>query len=85
LEVKVEVRVPTKAGGEKVVHAFTNCREQDQLKSIDALEPNVDGSVSVHAEGENGQTCRPWPAGPADAHPAAIVVIRELRYTGGNC
>ena len=53
LEVKVEVRVPTKSGGEEVMHAFTNCRAQGQLKSIDAPEPNVDGSVSYSIDTSN--------------------------------
>jgi hypothetical protein len=53
LEVKVEVRMPTKAGGEEVMHAFTNCRAQGQLKSIDAPEPNGDGSVSYSIDTSN--------------------------------
>jgi hypothetical protein len=50
LEAKVEVRVPKKAGGEEVMHGFTNCRGQGQLKSIDNPEPNADGSVSYSIE-----------------------------------
>jgi Domain of unknown function (DUF4365) len=53
LEAKVEVRVPTKDGGQEIMHGFTNCRAQGQLKSIDAPEPNVDGSVSYSIETSN--------------------------------
>jgi hypothetical protein len=53
LEAKVEIRVPTKAGGEEVMHSFTNCRAQGQLKSIDDPEPNQDGSVSYSIDTSN--------------------------------
>lgn len=53
LEAKVEVRVPTKDGGEEVMHGFTNCRAQGQLKSIDNPEPNQDGSVSYSIDTRN--------------------------------
>jgi hypothetical protein len=53
LEAKLEVRMPTKAGGEELMHSFTNCRAQAQLKSIDDPEPNQDGSVSCSIDTSN--------------------------------
>ena len=53
LEAKIEVRVPNQAGGEVVMHRFTNCRAQGQLKSIDDPEPNKNGSVSYSIDTKN--------------------------------
>jgi hypothetical protein len=53
LEVKLEVRVPREAGGEEVMHQFTNCRAQGQIKSIDNPKPNADGSVSYLIDTSN--------------------------------
>jgi hypothetical protein len=53
LEAKVEVRVPKKTGAEEVMHGFTNCRAQGQLKSIEDPKPNADGSVSYSIETSN--------------------------------
>src|SRR6516165_3878620 len=53
LEAKIQVRTPKKDGGEELMHGFTNCRAQGQLKSIDNPEPNHDGSVSYSIDSTN--------------------------------
>jgi hypothetical protein len=53
LEAKVKVRVPMKASREEVMHSFTNCCAQGQLKSIDDPQPNQDGSVSYSIDASN--------------------------------
>ena len=50
LEAKVEIHVPNKTGGEDVMHQFTNCHGQGQVKSINAPKLNQDGSVSYSIE-----------------------------------
>jgi len=53
LEAKIEVPVPEKTDRQDDMHAFTNCRAQGQIKSIDDPKPNQDGSVSYSVETSN--------------------------------